>query len=200
MAPTADRRDPNKRLMSMSVGGGASSVLLSGENTYQCGTVPSARCVLAEVQGQELVFSNLDPVEGKGAEIQRFQIHPDVDWASGAWSLSPDGNKIAISDWMAGAELRILTLADGKVVTLGLQGWKWCGTIAWSADGSHLFATAGKSWESSSPLLFLDLRGNLQVLDEVPALRFHPAASPDGRYVAYTKRTYENNVMMLEHF
>jgi len=201
VAATVDRRDPSKRLMSMLAGGGASSVLLRGENTYKCGTVPSARCVLAEVQGQQLVFSVLDPVEGKGAEIQRVRVHPDADWAA-AWSLSPDGSKIAIADpWMAAAELQILTLADGKVVTLALRGWKWCDTVAWAADGSHLFATASSG--TSYALLFLDLRGNLQVLAEAPAGRawlHHQVASPDGHYLAYTKRTWESNVMMLEHF
>jgi serine/threonine protein kinase/Tol biopolymer transport system component len=204
-APTVDRRDPSKRLMSMPVGGGPSSVLLRGENTYKCGTVQSARCVLAEVQGQQLVFFNLDPVEGKGAEIQRVQVHPGADWTQ-AWALSPDGNKIAIADFDPGmptAKLQILTLADRKVSTLPLQGWKWCQTVAWSADGGHLFATANKSSDSSSALLFLDLRGNLQVLAEAAiggAWLHHQAASPDGHYLAYTKRTYESNVMMLEHF
>jgi Tol biopolymer transport system component len=64
---TEDRNDASKRLMSMSVDGGASSVLLRGYYTYHCAFVPSARCVLGEVQGQQLIFSILDPVEGKGA-------------------------------------------------------------------------------------------------------------------------------------
>jgi eukaryotic-like serine/threonine-protein kinase len=205
VAATADRRDPSKRLMSMPVGGGASSVLLKGENTYKCATVPSARCVLAEVQGQQLVFFNFDPIEGKGAEIQRVQFHPDADWTQ-AWSLSPDGNKIAIADTeMPTAELQILTVADGKIATLALQGWKWensaTRSVAWSADASHLFSTADAA--SFRALLSIDLRGNQQLLAEVPgggAFLCHPVASPDGRYLAYTKRTFESNVMMLEHF
>jgi Tol biopolymer transport system component len=43
----------------------------------------------------------------------------------------------------------------------------------------------------------------LQVLAEAPdagAWLFHPVASPDGRYLAYLKRTYDSNVMMLERF
>ena len=51
-------------------------------------------------------------------------------------------------------------------------------------------------------LLFIDLRGNLQVLAEGPddEWLFGPVASPDGHYLAYLMRTYESNVMMLEHF
>jgi hypothetical protein len=31
-------------------------------------------------------------------------------------------------------------------------------------------------------------------------LGWFPVASPDGHYLAYQKRTFESNVMMLEHF
>jgi len=91
-----------------------------------------------------------------------------------------------------------------RIVTLAPQNEEEeVHSVAWAADGSHLFATCGKGWEDSSALLFLDLRGNLQVLAEAlagGAWLHHPVASPDGHYLAYTKRTYEGNVMMLEHF
>lgn len=100
-------------------------------------------------------------------------------------------------------DLRILTLADRKIATLVLRDLKsrTLQSVAWSADGNHLFATA---WtEISSAVLLIDLRGNLQVLAEAPQSGewlCHPVASPDGHYLAYMKRTYESNVMMLEHF
>ena len=199
MAATEDRLDPSKRLMSMPVDGGAPSVLLKGEFAHHCGSLPSARCVLAEVQGQQLVFSTLDPVQGKGAEIQRVGVPSDEDW-----SLSTHGNKIAIiHPGTSAGTVWILSIADHKVVTLALQGWKWdrIQSVAWSTDGSHLFATAWS--DASTVLLFIDLRGNLQVLAEVPqggGWLNDPVPSPDGHYLAYYKRTYESNVMMLEHF
>ena len=73
-------------------------------------------------------------------------------------------------------------------------------SVAWAADGNHLFATA---WGQSAVILLIDLRGNLQVLDEAPAAEewlYGPVASPDGHYLAYQKRVFEGNVMMLEHF
>jgi hypothetical protein len=92
-SPTVERLDPSQRLMSKPLEGGDPIVLLAGNYTYHCGRVPSARCVLAEVQGHQLVFLNLDPVKGKGTGIQRLEIlhSPNADW-----SLSPDGSKIAI--------------------------------------------------------------------------------------------------------
>jgi len=47
------------------------------------------------------------------------------------------------------------------------------------------------------------LNGYAQVLTEVVLGDAWPYAlvpSPDGRYLAYAKRTFESNVMMLEHF
>jgi serine/threonine protein kinase/Tol biopolymer transport system component len=198
---TGNLHDSSKRLMTVPVDAGAPSVLLEGGYTYHCGSVPAARCVLSEVQGQQLVFSILDPVEGKGPELQRVNAPHQ---SSAYWSLSPDGNKIAIADQAAFAgEVKILTLAESKVVTLPLKGWRWktVQTVSWSADGGHLFATAYTG--SSFVLLFIDLRGNLRVLTEVPegeAWLYKPVASPDGRYLAYEKRTFESNVMMLENF
>jgi serine/threonine protein kinase/Tol biopolymer transport system component len=198
---TLDLLDSSKRIMSTLTDGGTSSVLLTGNYSYRCGGVSAAGCVSGEVKGQQLVFSILDPVEGKGAEIQRVELmHPDEN----KWSLSPDGNKIAIVEPHANeGEVRILTLSNHKVGTLTLQGWKWrmVQSVAWSADGSHLFATAFS--ETSTVLLFIDLRGNLQVLAEEPqdaGWLYGPVPSPDGHYLAYMKRTHETNVMMLEHF
>jgi len=196
---TLDSPDPSKRLMSKPMDGGAPTILLAGEYMYHCAFEPSAHCVLSEVKARELVFSALDPVEGKGREIQRVEAH-----ASASWSLSPDGNEIAIADQKGnGGKLTILSLADRKVTTLALQSWKWATleSVAWSADGSHLFATAWS--ETSNVILLVDLRGNLQVLAEMPpaeAWLSNPVASPDGHYLAFMKRTFENNVMMLEHF
>jgi serine/threonine protein kinase len=199
---TVDYLDPTKRVMSKPVNEGTPSVLVAGAYYYRCGSVPSARCVLAELQGQQLVFSELDPVKGKGAEIQRVDVHRG-DW-SVAWSISPDGNKIAIVDPGGNrGEVKILTVADHEVGTLALQGWKWdeAQSIAWSADGNHLFATAATG--TSFVLCSIDLHGKMQVLAEVPqgeAWLSYPVPSPDGHHLAYMKRTFENNVMMLDHF
>jgi len=154
---------------------------------------------VSEVQGQQLVFSILDPVEGKGAETQRLGLHSNAHW-----SLSPNGNKIAIIDTGAYAgEALLLTLAAHKIVTLALRSRKQIAlqSIAWSADGSHLFATALA--EPFFEVLLIDMGGNMQVLARAPlgdAWLFDPIPSPDGHYLAYMKRTYESNVVMLENF
>jgi Tol biopolymer transport system component len=86
-----------------------------------------------------------------------------------------------------------LALRRGKQIELQ--------SIAWSADGSHLFATAAT--ETFFEVLLIDMHGNMQVLARAPAgdaWLFDPVPSPDGHYLAYMKRTFESNVTMLEHF
>ena len=199
---TPNLLDPSKRLMTMSLEGGSRSLLLTGGYKYHCGYLPGAGCVIAEVNGRQLVFSSLDPVKGRGAEIQRLE-NPSgiVDW-----SLSPDGTKIAIGDPDSNGWIRILTIADHKVALLPrIESWAEVQHVTWAADGKHLFATA---WSDAMPsqlqaILSLDLKGHVEVVEEIVAgsgwlqdLR----ASPDGHYLAYTKRNPESNVMLLENF
>jgi Tol biopolymer transport system component len=193
-----DQPDPVRRLMSMPIGGGARSAIVPGLNAYHCGHSPSAGCVLGEVQGKELVFSRLDPISGKGDEIQR-----DSDPLA-AWALSPDGTKIAIAPanekW-----IRVLSISDHKMTELPRSGtWEMVQHVTWAADGKHLLATA---WSDPTgkfqSILYVDLQGNLQPLNEVKqgaGWLMDMEASPDGHYLAYTERLFEANITMLENF
>jgi len=192
--------DPSKRLMTMPAEGGSRSLLLTGGYRCHCGYLTSANCVIAEANGEQLVFSFLDPVQGRGSEIQRV----DVKAQGTDWSLSPDGTRIAIGDPSSGGWIQILTIADGKLVPLP-HNMRWAGVqhVAWAADGKHLFATA---WSNEIPgqtqaILSLDLQGHGQVMEVAGAGWLQDLrASPDGHYLAYTKRNPESNVMLLENF
>jgi len=120
---------------------------------------------------------------------------------SGAWALSFDSTKIAIVDRSAHA--RMLYVADARVVSLPVRGEKWgqLQTVGLSADGSLIFATAWS--DGSNALISIDSLGNPQVLEQVhgsQAWLCCPVPSPNGRFLAFEKRTYENNVVMLENF
>ena len=138
---------------------------------------------------------------GQGANIATVDLPFP---SSKAWALSHDGSKIAVVDQTSlQTEIQILTIADHKTETRSLHGWNGKGlqTIAWSADDSHLFVTG--SSESFNALLSVDSRGNAQVLYEVrpsQAWIVAPVASPDGRYLAFDQRNYDNNIALLENF
>ena len=195
-----DQPDAVRKLMSMPIDGGARSVILPGRYTYHCGHAPSAGCVLGELQGKELVFFTLDPVKGKGNEIQRVGSDPYA-----TWSLSPDGTKIAIAPVTRESWIRLLSLSDHKVTELPRNGtWEAVQHVTWGADGKHLFATA---WSDPTgkfqSIVYLDQQGNLQPLNEAKqgaGWFMDMQASPDGHYLAYTERLYEANITMLENF
>ena len=195
-----DQPDPVRRLMSMPLGGGARSSILEGRHTYHCGRSASAGCVLGDVEGKELVFFMLDPVKGKGNEIQRVDSDPYA-----TWSLSPDGTKIAIAPVVRDKWIRILSIPDHKVTDLPRSGtWEAVQHVTWAADGKHLFATA---WSDPTgkfqSILYVDLQGNLLPLNEAKqgaGWFMEMEASPDGHYLAYTERLYSANITMLENF
>jgi hypothetical protein len=57
--------------------------------------------------------------------------------------------------------------------------------------------------ESSSALISVDPVGRLAVLHEVDPRQAWigmPIASPAGRFLAFTKRTYISNLVLLENF
>jgi Tol biopolymer transport system component len=194
-----DWNDPSIRVMSIPVKGGARDVLMTGGHGYDCGLSASAGCVVAEMKDNQLVFSGLDPVKGKGAEIARGTFPIDL-----RWRLAPDGSRIAIvAPLESKGEIQILRLADRQIKILRIQEWKWAflQEVAWAPDGKGLFAIAQGG--SSTALLSVDATGKRRVLYEVysgAGWLYNPIASPDGRYLAFGKTTYSADVVLLENF
>jgi serine/threonine protein kinase len=199
-----DRWEPGDttiRLMRTPEQGGARSTLMMGRYAIACGSLPSSSCVVSELKDRQLIFFHLDPVKGKGEEIGRLggyqSSYPD-------WDLSPDGSRLAIADPVEQkGEIRILNLADRRVTVLPVRGWKWQEVqhVKWAAGGKSLFALVEDA--SSHALISLDTNGNPRVLYEIPAGAGWISSivpSPDGRHLAFTKRVYVNDVMLLEDF
>jgi eukaryotic-like serine/threonine-protein kinase len=196
-----ESNDTTMRLMSTPEQGGARSTLMMGSYTYACGSSPSSSCVAAELKDKQLIFYYLDPVKGRGEEIARLAGYKTLE---PRFDLSPDGSRLAIVDQGQGkGEIRILNLADRKFAVLPVRDWKWQSLqhIKWAADGKHLFALAQSS--SSWSLLSVDANANPRVLQEIPAGAGWIAGivpSPDGKRLAFTKRVFVNDVMLLEDF
>jgi Tol biopolymer transport system component len=75
--------------------------------------------------------------------------------------------------------------------------------IAWSPTGQRLAYVRFQGTGSSVALLSLDAKGNPKVLYEMPAGAAWVSfivPSPDGRRLAFTKRVYIDDVMLLENF
>ena len=201
-SPTlAETVDTTIRLMSTPEQGGARSTLMMGRYTYACGSSPSSSCVVAELKDSQLIFFHLDPLKGRGEEIANIAGYRAVE---PRWDLSPDGSRIAIVDNVeAKGEIRILNVVDRKTTVLPVRDWKWhsLAVISWAADGKNLFALAepGSSWA----ILSIDADGNPKVLYEIPGGAGWVSTivpSPDGKHLAFTKRMFVDDVMLLENF
>jgi serine/threonine protein kinase len=192
-----------RRVMSTPISGGPHSVLITGPQhySYDCAYGGTQSCIVAELKENELVFSILDPEKGKGEEIARV---PYTARDVAHWSLSLDGSRIAmVETGRESGEIRILNLKDRAVSSLQVQPWRWkyLTNVAWSSDSQGFFAVT--SSDTSSALLAIDPSGKATVLHEIDpthALLGKPVASPDGRYLAFTKVTYVSDLVMLENF
>jgi Tol biopolymer transport system component len=185
--------------MSTPLTGGVRSTLMTRISEwadYACSS--SDRCIFGEVEANNVIFYALDPTAGRGSEVGRLEFKPGT---FPAWSLSPDGSKIALVSH--GDRAQTLSLQDHQVTELtprNLKPMQQLQMVCWSADGTHLFVT---TWSPSSyELLSVDLMGSSKVFYTSTPVEwmYRPIASPDGRVLAFTQRKYSSDLVMLENF
>jgi serine/threonine protein kinase len=193
--------DPKSwRLMSTPLSGGPRTLLLQGRYGYECGSAPSSPCVMSDSQSDgQLIFDILDPARGKGDEIARLQ---DYQSQIAHWNLSPRGTEAVVAD-TAQHTLRVLNLKDHKVTTWPVHILKTesVSSVGWAADAKQLLAILYS--ESTVKLVYLDAGGETTNLYEIPAERAFltfPIGSPDGRYLAFSQRSYISDLVLLEKF
>ncbi len=186
----------SSRLMRRPAEGGLPTRVLSGQYSYDCAAPPSKLCVLGEQKGKQIVFAVLDPVSGRGPNLASVQLVSNFY----NWSLSPDGKTIALVK-NDDSGICIVSLDNGTVKKLELKRWTLFQSSQWSPDGRYIYVVGAtpEGWT----IFTSDLVGNTKVLVEVPGNQgwlASPKPSPDGHYLAFTERTYEKNVSMLENF
>ncbi|HVH69683.1 MAG TPA: hypothetical protein VNB49_01050 [Candidatus Dormibacteraeota bacterium] len=182
------------RLMRMPLNGGPATVLLSGVFSYRCAFQANI-CVLSEVVKDQRIFSLLDPLRGRGADVAQAAGASNADW-----SLSADGKKISLLSDSEPSNIQILNLDDGRRSAIALKGWSVQST-SWSPDNRHLYVSGG--FGSGFRVALASLDGQITSLLDTPLGEGWPFGlrpSPDGRYLGYTMRLFEGNVVMLEDY
>jgi DNA-binding winged helix-turn-helix (wHTH) protein/Tol biopolymer transport system component len=187
--------------MRVSSAGGPPQKMFGGPVTgdIRCSRAPASLCVLSEQLQDRVVFSSIDPVKGRLAELMRIQFDKQM---APHWVLSGDGSRIAL---VLPDRIRIFSLADGSSAhaprEVVLSGWTGLVQTAWSADGKSLYAVS-KS-QNQTTLLHTDLQGHARALRQqrgTVSVETLPLPSPDGRRIAFAEWSSTQNVWMIENF
>lgn len=187
-------------VMSIPIHGGEPRQVLTS-NTYgrpRCAVSPSNLCAIAEqsADGKPLIFTAFDALNGRGAEIARFETDAAADYH---WSLSPDGTRVAI---LKSGDNRIhLVSFNGQAQQeVAVKQWTDLAGVFWAADGKGWFTSSGS--DVAAVLLHVDLQGEARLLWSLNGggSKVYGLPSPDGRHLAIVATARNNNVWLMENF
>jgi len=188
-------------LMRLPVSGGLPEQVLEARidatTGFHCPSRPVGSCIFSHWDKGQLIFYELDPIQGQGQELARTKLGLMTELS---WTTSPDGLRIAVAtrDQLP-EQVRVLDSRSGAERNLQLpHGWRIF-DMGWTADGSALFTAARTN------VFFIariDLDGKTHVLldqGRIHVLSF-PRPSPDSRHLAFSQRSRETNAWLLENF
>jgi dipeptidyl aminopeptidase/acylaminoacyl peptidase len=188
-------------LLRVSTSGGSAEKLFSTASYatvgLDCPIRSASSCVLSSLDHGQLLFRALDPEQGPGKELYRTAMNTP-EFLS--WKLSPDGSSIAIvsPDQLPG-QIKVIDLTRNQEHNLQLPKGSVVNDLAWTADGKAFFGLVDQSHKSF--IARIDLDGKMQtLLDRGIHELTNPISSPDGRHLAFSQRTLENNVWLLDNF
>ena len=172
-------------------------------NLIRCSRAPASLCAIAELpyDRKQLIFTELDPLKGRGKELLRFDTDPTGIYQ---WALSPDGTRIAVMNPPEG-KVHVLHLEGRPTEEIVVKNLNLGDALDWATDGKGLFID--NSTPQGMALTYLDLRGNTHPIWEQRGIvgprggsSIWGIASRDGRHLAIHGRTQNSNVWMLEGF
>ena len=146
-----------------------------------------------------MIITSFDPVKGRGPELSRFDIDPDLDLNVDnlLWNISPDGTRLVAARGPEGP-IQIRSLLGGPTQVIRAKGLNRMRLLAWAADGKALFVT--NVTNSGGEILHLDLKGNAKVLWKCNSARCFGGPSPDGRHLAIYDWKLSANMWLMENF
>jgi DNA-binding winged helix-turn-helix (wHTH) protein/Tol biopolymer transport system component len=178
--PTDPSPEEVTTIMAVPVEGGAARRILNDNGIWnlQCARAPSTLCMYANQRGPRMTLFRFDVTTGKA--VQAF-----TENSIGNWSLSPDGNLIAMT--VSGSErdvIQLISPMSGQRNKLKVTGRGSFMNVDWAADGKTLLLTAADAARRIS-LLRVSLDGHVTVLlEHADSLIAAAVPSPDGRSLA----------------
>lgn len=169
-----------------------------------CSKAPSNLCAVAEQSDdkKEMIVTTLDPIKGRGQELARFAIDPNMDishYLQGR--VSPDGAYLLALRGAKGP-IEIRSLSGGRSRIIQPVNVENLLVVGWAADGNGFFATNRTKY--GSEILHVDLQGNTRFLYKSSSKSYVGACggvpSPDGRHLAIYDLQQSANMWMMESF
>jgi hypothetical protein len=154
-------------------------------------------CALRWMEGDRtIVYSVLDPIRGKGAELFRMNRLSDD---KGDWDISPDGSELTITvPSLPAPMLRIVTVRSGSskgtFQDLPLKLGSAVKGVNCTADGKGWFVSTNTAVGSDLFLVDRSGRANLIWQTTVPTWG---VPSPDGKKLAFGNESVDSNVWLL---
>jgi serine/threonine protein kinase len=192
------RASTRQRLMRVSLAGGASEEVVNGafvDGGARCAQWPAQVCAVAERSGdgQQLIFTTIDPFTGRGVELHRTPADAGADYR---WSLSPDGRGLAILD-VARPVIRVVSMSDRTSREVAIGGSGRLGYVSWLPDGSGLLVPRVDA--SGATLLSVALDGTSRVVSRQPgAADISGIPSPDGQQLAIWIRARATSLWLAD--
>lgn len=191
-----DNRQKGLRLMRVSASGGAPQLVLQRESidNFQCAASPATLCIIGQATAQEIQFIQFDPNTGR-----QTPMGFSVKGSKYNWSLSPDGETIALAQWRR-PEIQLVSTKTGKSRSLALQSEMGVSSLDWAFDSQSLWASSS-TLTGTQALLNIDLHGRVHQLFQDPDKDVGWAIpSPDGRHIAFWEAGGSSNAWLLTGF
>ena len=193
--------DPNYEvpLLSVPLSGGAPHQIARAKwiSNHQCARAPATLCIYSVMSDNNLKFFTFDPLRGPGKKV--YEIKDEIPQMYN-WSLSPDGNALAIAKgkWGEGdPRIHVISLRGAPERWLTVRVGAGIASIDWTADSRGIWATTSADKENT--LLRVDLQGDVRVVWR-PRNQIVRWAIPsrDGKRLALHVDSVTANVWMLE--
>ena len=160
--------------------------------SFECASLVTGSCVLGEPTNGDLVFYNLDPLEGKKNELARVNLVGRE--SRDPWVLSHRGDKVALA--LTHNSLLIVNLLNGSTNQVEVETPYLVRFPSWAASGNSLVFSGVSTNENS--LTRLELDGTTRVIWRNPAAWVtRILSSPDGQHLMAHGWSLRSDVWML---
>jgi hypothetical protein len=190
------------RLMELSFSGGSARQILADRDmhNFQCARAPSSVCVYSKDAPDRLLFFTFDLATGTHLPLMEIA---DPESYLQNWTLSPDGEMLALAKWHHldnNPAIHLRPIKGGPERILSLRRPVRIASIDFAADGRSIWAVTegvGRAQE----LLNVDLHGGIRsVFEENEKQLGWAIPSPDGRRLAFWEASGTSNAWLLQGF